>query len=53
MEWLVVWIMAIMGGVVAILANSKGRRAGAWFLYGLLAWPIALIHIIVIKSDSR
>jgi hypothetical protein len=43
-ELIVFWI--VMGIVVAIIANSRGYDAGAWFLYGLLIWPIALVHIL-------
>jgi hypothetical protein len=45
MELILFWL--IMGGVVGIIANSKGRGGCAWFLYGLLIWPIALVHILV------
>jgi hypothetical protein len=45
MELVFFWL--IMGGVVAIIANSKGRGGCAWFLYGVLIWPIALVHILV------
>ena len=41
-----------MGGVVAIIANSKGRGGCAWFLYGVLIWPIALVHILVSPSHK-
>lgn len=45
MEWLIVWI--IMGVVVAMIASSKGKSAGAWFAYGAVVWPIALVHILL------
>jgi hypothetical protein len=44
-----------MGIIVALIANSKGHDAGAWFLYGLLIWPIALVHILTkekVSTDS-
>lgn len=50
MEWVVLWL--VMGGVVAIIANSKGKSALAWFFYGALIWPIALAHILVSKSEQ-
>lgn len=49
MEWVIFWL--IMGGVVALIANSKGKNALHWFLYGAAIWPIALTHIIVTKPD--
>jgi len=43
----------VMAGVVAIIANSKGYDSGSWFLYGLLIWPIALVHILTKPTDTR
>jgi hypothetical protein len=43
----------IMAGVVASVASSKGKSAGAWFLYGLLIWPVALAHILLTTADSK
>jgi hypothetical protein len=51
MGFLFFWL--IMAGVVALIANSKGRSAGSWFLYGLLIWPIALVHILVTTRDQQ
>ncbi|CAB4142728.1 hypothetical protein UFOVP452_34 [uncultured Caudovirales phage] len=50
MEWIFFWLM--MGGVVAIVANSKGRNPLLWFLYGAFIWPIALTHILVSKRQD-
>jgi hypothetical protein len=50
MEWLIFW--AIMAGVVAMVANSKGRSAALWFGYGLLIWPIALTHALLLKREE-
>jgi hypothetical protein len=43
----------VMGGIVALIASSKGRSGGSWFLYGLLIWPIALVHILVAAPNQR
>jgi hypothetical protein len=43
----------VMGGVVALIASSKGRSASSWFLYGLLIWPIALVHILVSSPNAK
>ena len=48
----VVFLWIIGGLVVALIANSKGRNTGAWFLYGALIWPVALIHILVTPAAS-
>lgn len=45
MTTLIVWL--IMGGVVAVIANSKRFDTFGWFLYGALVWPIALAHVLV------
>lgn len=45
MELVFFWV--VMAIVVAIIANSKGRSAGLWFIYAFLIWPVALVHILV------
>ena len=45
MGLIVLW--AMMGIVVAIIANSKGFDAAGWFFYGALTGPVALTHVIV------
>lgn len=49
MELLVFWV--IVGAIVGLIANSKGRSGCGWFIYGFLLWPIALIHILVARSN--
>lgn len=46
--------IAILGAVVvASAASSRGRSGLGWFIYGLLLWPIALIHVLVLpRNDS-
>jgi hypothetical protein len=50
MEWLVLWLL--MGGVVALVANSKGRDPVMWCLYGAAIWPIALTHALLLRNDA-
>lgn len=50
MEMLIFWI--IMAVIVGMIASSKGRNPVAWGLYGLLIWPIALVHIILTKPEG-
>jgi ribosomal protein S14 len=50
MEFVIIWI--ILGAVVGFIANSKGKSGLAWFLYGFLLWPIALVHILVARPNS-
>lgn len=49
MELFFFWL--IMAGVVAFVANSKGKSGGLWFLYGLVIWPIALVHAVVTPKE--
>lgn len=49
MGWVLLWVM--MGVVVAIVANSKGRNPIPWFFYGALIWPVALTHAIVLDKE--
>jgi len=38
-----------MGGIVAYLAREKGRSPLTWAIYGTVAAPIALPHILMVK----
>lgn len=51
MELLIV--AGILGGVVAVIASSKGFDAFGWFLYGALIFPIALAHVIVKPAAAK
>lgn len=48
MELFFFWLL--MALVVALVANSKGRSAGLWFFYGLIIWPLALIHAFFLNK---
>lgn len=50
--WGLLFFWLIMAVVVAVIANSKGRGAGEWFLYGALLWPVALVHILVTTPNQ-
>ena len=43
----------ILGAIPGMIANSKGRNFFLWFLYGLLIFPIALVHSILMKSENK
>ncbi len=49
MEWLIFW--TIMAVIVAMVAKSRGKDALPWFFYGLLIWPIALVHALLSKQE--
>lgn len=46
-------INAIMGILIALLAEHKGLNGGSWFFYGFLIWPIALIHVAVHEPSDK
>jgi hypothetical protein len=50
-------IILIVNGVLALipakLASNKGRDFAQWWLYGLLIFPIALIHSMFIKMNDK
>ncbi len=50
MEYVILWfIMAVICGMVA--ASKKGAGIGfLFFLYGLILWPIALVHALLIRA---
>tara|TARA_B100000683_G_scaffold213553_1_gene208507 strand:- start:674 stop:1138 length:465 start_codon:yes stop_codon:yes gene_type:complete len=50
MGYVLLWI--IMGAITAMVAKSKGKSAFAWFVYGLLLWPIALTHALLSKAEN-
>lgn len=39
------WLLLAI--VVALIAIEKRRNGVRWFIYGMLAWPVALPHILV------
>ncbi|WP_285906769.1 hypothetical protein [Pseudodesulfovibrio pelocollis] len=42
----------LMAIIVAMIASSKNRSGFLWFLYGLLLWPIALVHALLLKPQA-
>jgi hypothetical protein len=50
--YIILWIAASL--IVAAAAASRGRNGLAWLFYGLLAWPLALLNLMVLpKTDAR
>ena len=45
MELFILWI--VMAAICAMIAHSKGRSGVGFFFYGLLIWPIALVHALL------
>lgn len=46
---LLLWITA--GFVISSIAAGKGLSGCAWFIYGVLLWPIALVHVLVAQPN--
>ena len=49
MEYLL--IPMALGLIPAAIAQSKGRSFGGWYIYGVLLWIVAMIHVLVIPTD--
>lgn len=43
----------LLGIIPAMIASSKGRSFGAWWLYGAMIFIIALPHSILIGADQK
>lgn len=49
-----IFIIWLIGGiVVALIATSKAKSGCAWFIYGFLLWPIALVHVLVSPPNQE
>jgi hypothetical protein len=46
-------IMAVFGGIVAVIANSKGRSALGWFFVGFFFPCIGLIVILCLSNEKE
>lgn len=49
----IVFFWVVMALVVAVVAAKRGRSAFGWFLYGMLIWPVALIHALVAAPTAQ
>jgi len=45
MDWLIIWVLC--GIAAAMVASSKGRSVGGWFILGLLFGPFGLIFALI------
>ena len=48
-----VFLWALLAFIPAIIAAKKGRSGIAWWLYGFLLLPIAIVHAIVTDNPNR
>lgn len=49
----VVGLLVFLGLIPALVARSKSRLFGIWWLYGGALFPIALVHSILLKKPAR
>jgi hypothetical protein len=50
-EWLSLIYFLILA-IPAWVAHVKGRSFWLWLFYGLLLWPIAMVHAILMGADT-
>ena len=48
---IVIWVAMLI--LIVGLANSKGLSGVKWLIYGLLVWPVALAHILVLPKTPE
>lgn len=44
-------ILFVFGWITAIIAKSKGRDFLLWCFYGILLFPFALIHAVILQKN--
>jgi hypothetical protein len=44
--------LAIFAAIPALIAQSKGRSALGFWIYGVLLLPIAIVHAALMKSNA-
>ncbi len=47
------WSIFVLAFIPAMIAKSKGRSAILWYVYGLLLFPIALVHSMLAKRNHE
>jgi hypothetical protein len=47
MIFMATWLL--LAAIVSIVAIEKRRSGVRWFLYGMLAWPVALPHALLLR----
>jgi hypothetical protein len=53
MEIVLVLVISFgMGLAISNIAKEKGYDSFPWFVYGFLIWPVALLHVWVLKSRT-
>lgn len=45
-------VLILAGTIPAIIAMRKGQKFVPWLLYGILLWPVALIHSLLLRNEG-
>jgi hypothetical protein len=45
--------LPLLALIPALIAKSKGRSFGAWYVYGLLLWIVAFVHSLFLSVDQK
>lgn len=47
----------VLGAVISLIPAAIARRKGysfiGWWCYGLLIWPVAIPHVLLIKPNNK
>jgi hypothetical protein len=50
---LLILLWFAIGLIPASIAHRKGRSVVGFWIFGMLAWPIALIVVLIVMPDYR
>ncbi len=51
--YIIIAVVAVVLGLApALMARRQGRSFILWWIYGAVAFPVAIIHSLVLKPDS-
>ena len=45
-------LLALIGIIPGVIASARGLSFLAWFLYGAILWPVAMVHVWFATPDS-
>lgn len=54
MIWVARIATAMLFAIIpALVASNRGRSGALWWAYGLLFWPVALVHALLLQPNDR
>jgi RNA polymerase subunit RPABC4/transcription elongation factor Spt4 len=48
----ILFIVIVLAVIPGMIASSKGRSFFGFFLFGLLIWPVALVHALIMQPTQ-